>query len=237
LPLPFTQRSVKTFRQPIPDITENIMATGFHEVRFPLRLALGTSGGPVRRTDIVSLSNGRENRNRRWRDARRHYDAGSGIRSIADLYAVLEFFEARAGQLHGFRFRDPVDFKSCPPGGTVNANDQGIGTGDGVTATFQLIKTYGDTGGASIREIAKPVAGSVAVSVGGVLAGQGDFALDVTTGRVTFIPAKVPASGAPIRAGYEFDVPVRFDTDRIDIDLAQFQAGRIPSIPLVEIKP
>ena len=166
------------------------MPTGFHEVRFPLRLAFGTSGGPVRRTDIVSLSNGRENRNRRWRDARRHYDAGSGIKSIADLYAVLEFFEARAGQLYGFRFRDPVDFKSCRPGGTVTASDQGIGTGDGVTATFQLIKTYGDAGGASVREIAKPVAGSVAVSVGGVMAATGrlcarchDRAGDVHTPR------------------------------------------------------
>ncbi|MCV9963465.1 DUF2460 domain-containing protein [Pararhizobium sp. BT-229] len=213
------------------------MPTGFHEVRFPLRLALGTSGGPVRRTDIVSLSNGRENRNRRWRDARRHYDAGSGIKSIADLYAVLEFFEARAGQLYGFRFRDPLDFRSCAPGGAVSANDQTIGTGDGVTATFQLTKTYGDAGGATVREIAKPVAGSVAVSVGGVLAGAPDFALDATAGRVTFVPSKIPASGAVIRAGYEFDVPVRFDTDRIDVDLAQFQAGRIPSIPLVEIKP
>lgn len=213
------------------------MPTGFHEVRFPLRLALGTSGGPVRRTDIVSLSNGRENRNRRWRDARRHYDAGSGIKSIADLYAVLEFFEARAGQLYGFRFRDPLDFRSCAPGGTVTANDQTIGTGDGATATFQLIKTYGDAGGASVREIAKPVAGSVAVSVDGVLAAAPDFTLDVTAGRVTFVPSKIPANGAVIRAGYEFDVPVRFDTDRIDVDLAQFQAGRIPSIPLVEIKP
>lgn len=213
------------------------MPTGFHEVRFPLRLALGTSGGPVRRTDIVGLSNGRENRNRRWRDARRHYDAGSGVRSIGDLYAVLEFFEARAGQMHGFRFRDPLDFKSCAPDATVTASDQMIGTGDGVGATFQLVKTYGDAGGASLREIAKPVAGTVVVSVGGVLAATADFTLDAATGRVTFGPGKIPPEGAEIRAGYEFDVPVRFDTDRIDIDLTQFQAGRIPTIPLVEIKP
>ena len=213
------------------------MPTGFHEVRFPLRLALGTSGGPVRRTDIVGLSNGRENRNRRWRDARRHYDAGSGVRSIGDLYAVLEFFEARAGQMHGFRFRDPLDFKSCAPDATVTASDQLIGTGDGVGATFQLVKTYGDAGGASLREIAKPVAGTVVVSVGGVLAATADFTLDAVTGRVTFGPGKIPPEGAEIRAGYEFDVPVRFDTDRIDIDLTQFQAGRIPTIPLVEIKP
>lgn len=212
------------------------MPTGFHEVRFPLRLALGTSGGPVRRTDIVSLSNGRENRNRRWRDARRHYDAGSGIKSIGDLYAVLEFFEARAGQLYGFRFRDPVDFKSGAPGGAVSANDQFTGTGDGVTAVFQLAKTYGDAGGASMREITKPVLGTVVISVDGVAAVPADFTLDVATGRVTFLASKIPAHGAAVMAGFEFDVPVRFDTDRIDVDLGQFQAGRIPSIPLVEIK-
>jgi uncharacterized protein (TIGR02217 family) len=213
------------------------MPTGFHEIRFPLRLALGTSGGPVRRTDIVGLSNGRENRNRRWRDARRQYDAGSGIKSVEDLYAVLSFFEARAGQLYGFRFRDPIDWKSCGPLETVNAGDQIIGTGDGVIAGFPLAKTYADAGGASVRVIEQPVADSVVVSVGGVVAQPGDFAVDGATGMVTFGPGKSPAAGAVVRAGYQFDVPVRFDTDRIDIDLAQFQAGRIPSIPLVEIRP
>src|SRR3546814_11588780 len=98
--------------------------SGFHEVRFPLRLALGTSGGPVRRTDIVNLSNGRKNRNARWRDSRRSYDAGSGIRSVADLYQVLEFFEARRGGLYGFRFRDPLDWSSCGPGQTPSGMDQ-----------------------------------------------------------------------------------------------------------------
>lgn len=139
----------------------------FHEVRFPLRLALGVSGGPVRRTDIVNLSNGRESRNQRWRNARRSYDAGSGIRSVADLYEVLAFFEARRGELYGFRFRDPVDFKSCPPGETTAATDQRIGTGDGVTAGFQLRKTYADAGGSFVRRIEKPVEGSVMVSVEG----------------------------------------------------------------------
>jgi uncharacterized protein (TIGR02217 family) len=213
------------------------MTTGFHEVRFPLRIALGTSGGPVRRTDIVSLSNGRENRNRRWHDARRHYDAGSGVRSIDDLYAVLAFFEARAGQLHGFRFRDPVDFKSCGPGETVSAADEPIGTGDGATATFQLAKTYADAAGATTRTIVKPVQGSVVVSVAGILVPAGQYAVDHQTGMVTFAAGAVPALGQAVRAGFEFDVPVRFDIDRIDIDLAQFSAGRIPSIPLVEIAP
>lgn len=213
------------------------MTAGFHEVLFPLRLALGTSGGPVRRTDIVNLSNGGEARNRRWRDARRHYDAGSGIRSVADLYAVLAFFEARAGQLHGFRFRDPVDFRSCGPGGVPGAGDQEIGTGDGETAAFPLLKTYGDAGGQTQRRIEKPVTGTVLVSLDGVAVPPAGFTVDTVTGHVIFLPGHEPAEGVVIRAGYTFDVPVRFDTDRIDIDLAQFNAGRIPSIPLVEIRP
>ncbi|MND56631.1 hypothetical protein D3C80_477410 [compost metagenome] len=209
----------------------------FHEVRFPLRLALGVSGGPVRRTDIVNLSNGRESRNQRWKNARRAYDAGSGIRSVADLYEVLAFFEARRGELYGFRFRDPVDCKSSPPGGTPAAIDQRIGTGDGATAQFQLVKTYADAGGAFIRRVEKPVEGSVLVSVEGVKVPPSDVSVDHLTGMVTFRAGKVPPSGAAIRAGFEFDVPVRFAIDRIDVNLTAFEAGRIPSIPLMEILP
>ncbi|MBP2564298.1 MULTISPECIES: TIGR02217 family protein [Agrobacterium] len=209
----------------------------FHEVRFPLRLALGVSGGPVRRTDIVNLSNGRESRNQRWRNARRSYDAGSGIRSVADLYEVLAFFEARRGELYGFRFRDPVDFKSCPPGETPAAIDQRIGTGDGVTAGFQLLKTYADAGGSFTRRIDKPAEGSVIVSVEGVKAEAAAISVDHATGIVTFRAGRVPPAGAAIRAGFEFDVPVRFAIDRIDVNLTAFEAGRIPSIPLMEILP
>ncbi|MCF3642598.1 TIGR02217 family protein [Rhizobium sp. TRM95111] len=213
------------------------MANGFHEVRFPLRVALGASGGPVRRTDIVSLSNGRENRNRRWQDARRRYDAGSGVRSVADLYEVLAFFEARAGQFYGFRFRDPVDFKSCGPLGTPAATDQKIGTGDGVQRGFQLVKTYADGGGSTERIIEKPVEGTVIVAVSGEMVSSDLFEVEYDTGIVRFNPGAAPADGAVVKAGYAFDVPVRFDTDRIDIDLSQFEAGRIPTIPLVEIRP
>jgi uncharacterized protein (TIGR02217 family) len=209
----------------------------FHEVRFPLRLSLATSGGPVRRTDIVNLSNGRESRNNRWRDARRSYDAGSGIRSVADLYAVLEFFEARSGQLYGFRFRDPVDRASGPPGAAVTALDQLIGIGDGATAQFSLAKTYADGAGEAVRPIAKPVAGSVIVAVNGESVSPADFTCDPVTGMVVFAADAIPAPGVPVTAGFAFDVPVRFATDRIDVSLSAFQAGRIPSIPLVEILP
>lgn len=208
--------------------------SGFHEVRFPLRVALGVSGGPVRRTEIVNLSNGREQRNGRWRNSRRSYDAGSGIRSVADLYEVLAFFEARGGQLYGFRFRDPVDWKSCGPLMTVSAHDQVIGTGDGLRTAFQLVKTYADAGGGFERAIAKPLAGSVSLAVGGVVAADG-WAVDSATGAVTF--AVPPPAGSAVTAGYEFDVPVRFDIDRIDVNLSGFEAGRIPTIPLTEILP
>ena len=213
------------------------MTMAFHDIRFPLRLSLGTSGGPVRRTDIVNLSNGRESRNSRWRDARRSYDAGSGIRSVDDLYEVLAFFEARNGQLYGFRFRDPVDHASAPPGVPVTALDQRIGTGDGTTPRFALAKSYADAAGQSVRAIAKPVAGSVTVAVHGAVVPTGDFSCDPATGIILFATHAVPSSGAAVTAGFAFDVPVRFDTDRIDVSLSAFQAGRIPSIPLVEILP
>lgn len=207
----------------------------FHEVTFPLRLALGTSGGPSRRTDIVALSNGRESRNQRWKDARRRYDAGSGVRSVNDLYAVVAFFEARAGQLYGFRFTDPVDFQSCGPEEAIAATDQLLGLGDGERTAFPLVKRYVDAGGSTERAITKPQGGTVTVSIEGATLGGAAFAVDAATGVVTLVVP--PAEGAEVRAGFRFDVPVRFDTDRIEVDLEAFRAGRIPSIPLIEVKP
>ncbi|PZM17081.1 DUF2460 domain-containing protein [Rhizobium tubonense] len=213
------------------------MTAGFHEVRFPQRLSLATSGGPVRRTDVVNLSNGRETRNSRWKDARRSYDAGSGIRSVGDLFEVMEFFEARSGELYGFRFRDPVDWTSSRPGAPVTPLDQVVGIGDGTTRRFQLTKTYGDAGGRSTRAIAKPAVGTVKIAVNGVLLAPPSFSCDPATGVVMFVADAIPRSGMTISAGFEFDVPVRFATDRIDINLSAFNAGRIPSIPLMEILP
>ncbi|SJZ64979.1 DUF2460 domain-containing protein [Consotaella salsifontis] len=206
----------------------------FSEERFPLRLALGTSGGPERRTDIVRLSTGYENRNQRHRHSSRHYDAGSGVKSLADLAAVLEFFEARRGKLTGFRFRDPFDHGSTRFGKAVTPFDQTIATGDGSTSAFALSKAYGHGEGAYRRPIEKPVAGSIRVAVDGIEQTQG-FAVDAKTGLLAFDTA--PAAGAVISAGFEFDVPVRFDLDQLVINLAAFEAGEIPSIPLVEIRP
>ncbi len=115
----------------------------FHEVRFPTAIAFGASGGPERRTDIVALGSGHEERNSRWADSRRRYNAGYGVKSLDDLHAVIAFFEERRGRLYGFRWKDRADWKSCAPGGTPAATDQAIGTGDGAMTAFQLVKTYG----------------------------------------------------------------------------------------------
>lgn len=210
---------------------------GFHEVLFPLPIGFGSSGGPERRTDIVLLASGHEERNSRWADSRRRYNAGTGVRSLDDLHALLSFFEERRGKLYGFRWRDRADWKSCDPGETPDALDQGIGIGDGATAAFQLTKTYGGSNAPHVRTIAKPVAGTVRVAVDGDEQDFGvDFAVDGATGVVTFLPEHIPADEAVVTAGFEFDVPVRFDTDRFDVNLASFEAGQVPNIPIVEIR-
>ncbi|HEY4773977.1 MAG TPA: DUF2460 domain-containing protein [Xanthobacteraceae bacterium] len=209
----------------------------FHEVLFPLDIALRSAGGPERRTDVVTLGSGREERNARWVHSRRRYDAGYGVKTLEALAAVVAFFEERRGRLHGFRWRDRLDHSSATPGVAITPLDQVIGNGDGATAAFQLVKTYGGAYAPYARPIAKPVA-PVRVAVdGGEVAEGTAFTCDITTGLVTFLAGYIPAVGAAVTAGFLFDVPVRFDTDYLEVDLAAFAAGAIPKIPLVEIKP
>ncbi|KQP61686.1 glycoside hydrolase family 24 [Methylobacterium sp. Leaf399] len=213
------------------------MPSDFHEVRFPLDVALRGSGGPRRLTEIVTLASGAEHRNGRWADSRRRYDAGLGIRSLDALHAVLGFFEERRGRLYGFRYRDRVDHLSGPPSKAVSATDQPLGTGDGTTRVFQLAKTYGTGPLPYRRVIAKPVAESVRVAVAGVTVPAAKVTCDAATGRLTFAADAVPAAGAAVTAGFAFDVPVRFDTDDLTVDLSAFTAGEIPRVPLIEIVP
>ena len=209
----------------------------FHEIRFPLSIAFGSSGGPERRTDVVLLASGHEERNSRWADSRRRYNAGTGVHSLADVHTLIGFFEERRGRLYGFRWMDRTDSKSCAPGAIPDADDQPIGIGDGATAAFQLIKTYGGGIAPYQREIRKPVTGTVLVAVDGDPQTQGtDYSINHNTGIVTFLAGHIPAEDAIVTAGFEFDVPVRFDTDRLEINLASFEAGDVPNVPVVEIK-
>ena len=204
----------------------------FHPVRFPLDVALGARGGPERRTDVTTLAGGGEQRNSRWRHSRRRYNAGYGVKSRADMAAVLAFFEERRGRLHGFLWHDALDHSSN--GAMPTALDQAIGTGDGSRSVFPLTKRYGANFDPYLRPITRPVAGSVRIAVDGVELAEG-WSVDIATGLVSF--AAPPVSGAAVTAGFLFDVPVRFDTDRLDVELHSFDGAEVPSIPLVEVLP
>ena len=205
----------------------------FHEVRFPDNISRGARGGPERRTQIVELASGDEERNASWANSRRRYDVAYGIRRADDLAAVVSFFEARNGRLHGFRFKDWGDHKSCLPSQVPAPTDQPIGTGDSTTTGFQLLKRYASGGQIWTRTITKPVAGSVRIALDGAEQLSG-WSVDTTTGVVTFGAA--PGAGVAITAGFAFDVPVRFDTDVLDVTLDLERLGSITSIPLLELR-
>ncbi len=194
----------------------------FHPVRFPLDISLASRGGPERVTEVVALASGREERNSRWAHSRRRYNAGYGIKSRADMAAVLAFFEERRGRFHSFLWRDALDHA---------ATGEALGSGDGETASFQLSKRYGASFDPYLRPITKPVAASVVARVDGEVV---DVETDPLTGLMTF--AVAPAEGTAITASFVFDVPVRFDTDRLDIELSSFDAAEAPHIPLIEVR-
>jgi len=209
----------------------------FHDVRFPTAISFSATGGPERRNEIVTLTSGHEKRNARFALSRHRYDAGTGVRSLSDLYEIVDFFEARQGSLYAFRFRDPFDMKSSRADLTPTAADQPLGTGDGVRRSFALVKRYGDAAGAYARPIRKPVLSTLRVAVAGVtVASPSAYTFDEAAGEIVFAPSAVPGAGKAITVGFEFDVPVRFDTERLEVGISAFKAGRIPSIPLIEVQ-
>ncbi len=207
----------------------------FHDIRFPANLSFGSIGGPERLTEVVTLANGFEERNTPWAHSRRRYEAGAGLRTLDELEALIAFFEARNGRMHGFRWKDWADYKSCAPSRQPTALDQTIGTGDGQTTRFQLAKTYRSGLETYRRTITKPVAGSVLVAVARDPKVEGqEYSVDLAEGVVTFVVP--PDIGVLVSAGFEFDVPVRFDTDRIATSVASFQAGEVPEVPVIEVR-
>ncbi|MEN8833828.1 MAG: DUF2460 domain-containing protein [Pacificibacter sp.] len=208
---------------------------GFHDVRFPANLSFGSVGGPERRTEVVTLANGFEERNTPWAHSRRRYDAGLGMRSLDDIEALIAFFEARQGQLFGFRWKDWSDYKTCKASEAVHFGDQVIGTGDGETTVFSLKKNYSSGDATYVRPVTKPVFGTVRVGTQGTEMQESiGWTVDTSTGLITF--ATPPEEGVSITAGFEFDVPVRFDTDRIATSVSSFQAGEVPNVPIVEVR-
>ncbi|HEX6740610.1 MAG TPA: DUF2460 domain-containing protein, partial [Sphingomicrobium sp.] len=203
--------------------------TPFDEVTFPIEIGQEASVSPNFSTNIVTSASGFEARNANWAQARLQFDAGPGVRGDHELQTLIAFFRARRGPAVGFRFRDPYDFSSNEMTGTASPANQTIGTGDGVRDTFALIKAYG---AGEVRRITRPVAGTVRVAVDGSELAAG-WTLE-PLGTVRF--ATPPAAGAAVTAGFQFDVPVRFAEDRIEVNRATFLAGEAPSVPLVEIR-
>jgi uncharacterized protein (TIGR02217 family) len=208
---------------------------GFHDVRFPANLSFGSVGGPERRTEVVTLANGFEERNTPWAHSRRRYDAGLGMRSLDDIEALIAFFEARQGQLYGFRWKDWSDYKTSKASQAVGFENQVIGYGDGETTVFQLSKSYSSGTATYVRPVTKPVLGTVKIGLQGVESQETiGWTVDVATGLITF--ETPPEEGVLVSAGFEFDVPVRFDADRIATSVSSFQAGEVPNVPIVEVR-
>jgi len=214
-----------------------------HDVQFPIHISNGSSGGPEWRTRIVSSVSGHEYRNGSWSRSRRRYNAGYGVKSSADLFSVVQFFEARCGALFGFRWRDVLDHSSGRPGQATTSTDVQIGIGDGQRTIFQLVRPYAESVPPQVntvkdaapaeRKITRPVVGSVRIAIDGTESQSSDFTVDHTTGLVTFTTP--PPATALVSAGFEFDTPVRFETDHLEVSMADIRYGSIPAIPLIEV--
>lgn len=202
----------------------------FDDVPYPFALGKSASVAPEFSTSIAVTASGHERRNSLWSDARLHFDVGPGIRSESELSQLIAFFRARRGPGRGFRFADPFDNSSNGMTGTPGMLDQLLGTGDGLRAEFQLIKTYGDAE-PQVRPITRPRADGLLVSVGGAASTAWTLG---EKGVLSFTIA--PPAGAEVRAGFRFDVPVRFAEDRLDVSAVNFAAGEAPSVSLIEIR-
>lgn len=196
----------------------------FHEVQFPNDIAYGATGGPEFATSVVAMASGYEQRNINWSAARGRWDVASGLKKQTQLDTLIAFFRARKGRAHGFRFKDWTDYK---------ATGQSLGTGNATITTFQLIRTYSSGGGTDVRTITKPVTGTVKVYLAGVQQVSG-WSVNTTTGVITFTAA--PGNSVAVSADYEFDVPVRFDTDRMAVTIEQVNLHQWSGIPIVEIR-
>lgn len=201
----------------------------FDSVRLPDDVEKGAQGGPRFKTSVLMTSSGAEQRNANWSRQRCEYQIGYGIQSKTDAAAVIAFYYARQGRLRGFRFKDWADFESDDaPGETL-----GVGTASPGTTTFQLVKNYTSGGQTYVRKITRPVLGTLHVYWDGVEKLSG-WSCNYETGVITFSPA--PGLGVIVSAVFEFDVPVRFDTDIMSIQSETAYAIAIPQLTLVELR-
>lgn len=208
----------------------------FHDVRFPPSISYGAVGGPTFRTTIFTRNSGFEDRNVEWTYARAEYDVAMGIKTQAEFEEVRAFFFARRGKAYGFRFKDWADYKSCLVINSVSGTDQALGVSDGITRSFPVVKLYADTVSEYVRPIIKLVAAKVRVALGGVEVPTEDFFVDANSGVLTIFRPELVTSSVILTCGYEFDVPVRFNTDQMLSTLEHYNVHSWGQIPLMELK-
>ncbi len=212
------------------------MTTFIESPRFPDDISYGSRGGPGWATTVIETDSGSEARNQRWSYPRHEYDVAFGINTLARLEALLKYFHVVAGMAIGFRYKDWMDYKSCDRDSTPTAADCALGTGTGALATFQIVKVYTQGAYMRSRRILKPISGTLLVAVAATGKTEGvHYTVDYTTGIVTFTAGNIPTTGQAVTAGFEFDVPVRFATDRLSININDYNAGAA-QVPLVELK-
>ena len=199
--------------------------SGFHEVQFPPDISYGASGGPGYSTSVVTTVSGHERRNANWAAARGRWNVAHGLKKREQVAELIAFFRARRGRAYGFRFKDWTDYQAFA---------QSLGVGDGTTTSFQLVKHYASGGIVETRLVTKPVPGTVKIYRDGVEAVSG-WIVNAATGLVTFTTA--PAFGVQVTADLELDVPVRFDSDQMDLTIETWQLGSWGQIPVLEIRP
>jgi uncharacterized protein (TIGR02217 family) len=199
--------------------------TAFAEVQFPPEISYGSKGGPMFSTDIITTFSGHEQRNMNWQTARARYDIGSGVKTEEQWQQLISFFRARCGRAIGFRYKDWSDYRGI---------NQSLGKGNGERRQFQLVKHYVSGNFLYTRAIAKPVKNNFCkIYIDSVVQAQG-VNIDFTSGLVTFDQA--PKVDEEVTADFEFDVPVRFDTDHLDLSMDGFSVGSWGNIPLIEVR-
>lgn len=194
----------------------------FLEVRFPESISFNSSTILEFNTTIITAKNGKEFRNINWNNNKMKFNIINGIKTKAELNEILKFFRNVKGKAYGFRFKDWTDF---------SATLQQIGIGNGEKTQFQLIKTYTTNNTTYTRKITKPVISTIKVFLDNVE--TNDFSIDLTTGLITFTTA--PSNNVSITANFEFDVPVRFNTDILEISMESINSGKIKDLELIEI--
>lgn len=202
----------------------------FHDTRLDVDVEKGAVGGPGFKTLVMELSSGYEKRNIDWERSRGRWDLSYGMDTKSNQEAVLAFFYARYGKAYGFRFKDWTDFQI---GVSSTDTPQEIGTGDASVKKFQMYRRYVDGAYTFNRPITRVVAGTTRVFLNSVEQMSG-WTIDVDTGVITFTAA--PGMSVSVGAICEFDVPVRFDIDDLQMDAERDDVFAYPSVPIIELK-